>query len=102
MKDEDRIPDLKILAPRGLSRRQVLKLGGASALSLWIAACGGSTGSGSSGGGGSQDAGGGGREGPRRPPPGPAPGPHTGGHPPPPHPTNHTEKKRAEDTNRRA
>jgi spermidine/putrescine transport system substrate-binding protein len=52
MKDHDRIPDLKILAPRGLSRRQVLKLGGASALSLWIAACGGSSGGGSSGGGG--------------------------------------------------
>src|SRR4051794_1904969 len=56
MKDDDQVPDLKILAPRHLSRRQVLQLGGASALSLWIAACGGSSGGGT-GSAGSQGAG---------------------------------------------
>lgn len=49
--DPERIPDLNILVPRHLSRRQVLQLGGASALSLWIAACGGTSGGGGGGGG---------------------------------------------------
>lgn len=35
------VPDLRALVPENLSRRQALKLGGASAMSLWITACGG-------------------------------------------------------------
>jgi spermidine/putrescine-binding protein len=42
------VPDLNILAPRHLDRRQLLQLGGASALSLWITACGGTSGGGGS------------------------------------------------------
>jgi len=54
MHDENRPDDLKVLAPRWLTRRQALYTGGASALSLWLAACGGSSSSDKdSGGGGS-------------------------------------------------
>ena len=49
MPDHDHTPDLKILAPRSMNRRQAVQLGSASALSLWLTACGGS--SGGSGGG---------------------------------------------------
>lgn len=41
MTSSTHVPDLRALVPDNLSRRQALKLGGASALSLWVAACGG-------------------------------------------------------------
>lgn len=46
MPDHDRIPDLNILVPKTISRRQALQMTGAGALSMWIAACGGSSGGG--------------------------------------------------------
>ena len=50
--DPDQVPDLHILAPRQLNRRQALHVGGAGALAMWLAACGGSSGGAS----GKQDA----------------------------------------------
>lgn len=41
MTSSKHVPDLRALVPDTLNRRQALKLGGASALSLWITACGG-------------------------------------------------------------